>query len=279
MPYSAEISRANPTCFLFLVDQSGSMKEPFGGQSGKTKAQGVADAINRLVQTLVLRCAQGDYILDRYYIGVIGYGGEIGLGFSGALAGEVLRPVSQIGDNPLRVEQRTRKVEDGMGGLVNQPVDFSIWFEPVAAGKTRMCVALELARGIIEGFVKEHPHCFPPVTINITDGAATDGDPESWAAALGQVASSDGNSLLFNIHISGEDRTPVVFPASQNDLSDPFAQRLFRMSSVLPSMMLAQAQESGFTVGPGARGFAFNADLVSAISLLDIGTRVNPQRT
>ena len=25
MPYSAEISRSNPTCFLFLIDQSGSM--------------------------------------------------------------------------------------------------------------------------------------------------------------------------------------------------------------------------------------------------------------
>ena len=53
MTYSAEISRVNPTCFLFLIDQSGSMAESWGGESGKTKAQGVADAINRLLQTLV----------------------------------------------------------------------------------------------------------------------------------------------------------------------------------------------------------------------------------
>ena len=51
------------------------MAEPFGGESGKTKAQGVADAINHLFQTLVSRCSKGAYILDRYYIGVIGYGG------------------------------------------------------------------------------------------------------------------------------------------------------------------------------------------------------------
>lgn len=56
--YSAEISRSNPTCFLFLVDQSGSMDDPFGGESGKRKAQGVSDAINRLLQTLVFRCAR-----------------------------------------------------------------------------------------------------------------------------------------------------------------------------------------------------------------------------
>lgn len=49
MPYTAEINRTNPTCFVFLVDQSSSMLEPFGGQADKQKADGVADAINRLL--------------------------------------------------------------------------------------------------------------------------------------------------------------------------------------------------------------------------------------
>jgi hypothetical protein len=59
MPYSAEISRANPSCFLFLIDQSGSMADPFGvGESNRRKADGVADAINRLLQNLVIKCAK-----------------------------------------------------------------------------------------------------------------------------------------------------------------------------------------------------------------------------
>ncbi|MBI2809036.1 MAG: hypothetical protein HYX68_28970 [Planctomycetes bacterium] len=66
MPYSAEISRTNPTCFVFLVDQSSSMGEAFGGGSGKSKAEGVADAINRLLQTLVLRCAKAEGIRDYF---------------------------------------------------------------------------------------------------------------------------------------------------------------------------------------------------------------------
>ncbi len=49
MAYTAEISRANPTCFLLLVDQSGSMAQGFGGESGKSKAEGVAEAVNRLL--------------------------------------------------------------------------------------------------------------------------------------------------------------------------------------------------------------------------------------
>ena len=49
MPYSAEISRTNPSCLLFLIDQSGSMEDPFGGEASRQKAEGVADAINRLI--------------------------------------------------------------------------------------------------------------------------------------------------------------------------------------------------------------------------------------
>ena len=55
MAYSAEISRSNPSCFLFLIDRSGSMDDAFGaGDSTRKKADGVADAINRLLQNLVI---------------------------------------------------------------------------------------------------------------------------------------------------------------------------------------------------------------------------------
>ena len=74
MPYTAEISRTNPTCFLFLVDQSSSMLEPFGRQPEKQKAEGVSDAINRLLQNLALKCAKSEGIRDYFYVGVIGYG-------------------------------------------------------------------------------------------------------------------------------------------------------------------------------------------------------------
>ena len=74
MAYTAEISRANPTCFLFLIDQSGSMGRMFAAQPDRTLAQGVADAINRLLRDLVRACSNGEIIFDRYAIGVIGYG-------------------------------------------------------------------------------------------------------------------------------------------------------------------------------------------------------------
>src|SRR5205814_10347087 len=118
MPYTAELSRTNPTCFIFLIDQSSSMAEPFGAQPEKSKAQGVADGINRLIQNLVLKCAKGDGIRDYFHVGVIGYGGRVVWALGGKLAGQKLVPIGAIANNPLKVEQRTRKVDDGAGGLV-----------------------------------------------------------------------------------------------------------------------------------------------------------------
>jgi uncharacterized protein YegL len=276
MAYTAEISRPNPTCFLFLVDQSGSMAERFGGESGRTKAQGVADAINRLLQTLVFRCAKGEYILDRYYIGAIGYGGEVSLGFPiEALAGSVLQPVSAIGGHPLRIEDRIKRVEDGAGGLIEQRVRFPVWFEPKAQGKTLMCTALAAACDVVSGFVRQFPNCFPPIVINISDGGATDGHPGPAADALRSVASQDGNVLLLNAHVSVSGERPILFPTHEACLPDDFSRLLFHMSSPLPPAMLAQAQILEASVEPGARGFAFNADLASVIMFLNIGTRVD----
>ncbi|MFZ1933163.1 MAG: vWA domain-containing protein [Thermoguttaceae bacterium] len=274
MSYTAEICRDNPTCFLFLVDQSGSMAAPFGAESGKTKAQGVADAINRLLQSLVMRCTKGHDVLDRYHIGVVGYGEEIGLGFTGDLAGEVLQPISQINEHPLRVEERRKKMDDGAGGLVEQTVKFPVWFEPVARGKTLMCGAIQAAQEVIREFVNQHPNCFPPIVINVTDGKATDGDPEPLAAALGGMTSSDGNVLFFNVHISERDERPILFPAGDDNLPDEYARLLFRMSSVFPPEMRKQGTiQEETTLIEGARGFAFNADFASVVRFLEIGTR------
>ena len=47
------------------------------------------------------------------------------------------------------------------------------------------------------------------------------------------------------------------------------------MSSPLPDPMRRQAEPKGYRVGIGARGYAFNADMVTMIDFLDIGTRAD----
>lgn len=279
MPYSAEISRSNPSCFVFLIDQSGSMGDPFGaGESNRRKADGVADAINRLLQNLVIKCAKEEGVRDYYHVGVIGYGAHVGAGFSGSLAGRDLVPISEIANSPARVEERTKKVDDGAGGLVDQTIRFPVWFDPVASGGTPMGQALAQAHGLLQRWFTQHPDCFPPIVINITDGEATDGDPNGAAETIRKLTSSDGEVLLFNVHLSSQRAAPTEFPDAETGLPDQFAQLLFRMSSLLPPYMRGIAQQEGYKVSEGSRGFVFNADIVAVIRFLDIGTRPSDLR-
>ena len=85
MAYQAELSRSNRSCILFLIDRSRSMVDPFGESSQRLKKDGVADAVNKLLHTLVSRCATAEEVRDIYDIGVIGYGMDTGPAFGGNL--------------------------------------------------------------------------------------------------------------------------------------------------------------------------------------------------
>ena len=273
MAYTSEISRKNPSCFLFMIDQSGSMADPFGEESKRRKADQVADVINRLLQNLIIKCAKQEGVRDYYHIGVIGYGNQVGPAFAGALAGRELVPISEVANTPARIETRAKQVDDGAGGLTDQTIKFPIWFDPVAHGGTPMCKALTQAQTIMEGWTSAHPHGFPPIVINITDGEPTDGDPSSPAQSMGQLSTSDGSILLFNIHISSQNSSPILFPDNDETLPDDHARLLFHMSSALPEFLRTFVQQEGIDVSENTRGFAFQADLVTLIKFLDIGTR------
>jgi uncharacterized protein YegL len=274
MAYTAEISRNNPSCFLFLIDQSGSMGDNFSGEVAKKKADGVADAINKLLQNLVIRCAKEEGVRDYFHVGVIGYGASVGPGFGGSLAGKELAPISEIANSPARIEERTKKVDDGAGGLIDQKVKFPIWFEPTFSGGTPMCQALDNAKGVLQRWLGQHPNGFPPAVIHITDGESTDGDPSQAMSNLKVLSSNDGSVLLFNLHISSNPNAQsTAFPDSSANLPDQYSKLLFDGASVLTPFMRNVAGEHGFSLSDGARCFVLNADLVLVIQALDIGTR------
>ena len=274
MPYSAEISRNNPSCFLFLIDQSGSMADAFQGEGTKKKADGVADALNKLLQNLVIRSAKEEGVRDYFHVGVIGYGASVGPAFGGALAGKHLVPISEIANGPSRVEERVKKVDDGAGGPLDQKVRFPIWFDPTSGGGTPMCQALAQGKAILQQWLAEHTNGFPPVVIHITDGESTDGDPTQAMRDLTVLSSNDGNVLLFNLHLSSNpSATSTAFPDSGAQLPDQFSRLLFDGASFMTTFMRSVAGEHGFQLGEGAKCFVLNADLVLVIQALDIGTR------
>lgn len=277
MAYEAQISRGNPTAFLFVVDQSGSMSDKMS--SGKSKAEFVADALNRTLMNLVTRCTKAEGVRDYFNVGVLGYGGNgVGNGFSGVLGAAVLNPISAIEQNPVRVEDRKKKMDDGAGGILETSVKFPVWFEPKASGGTPMREALTRAAEELVAWCNVHPDCYPPTVLHVTDGESSDGDPEEIATHLTQIRTNDGEALMLNIHVSSLGADAIRFPSSASGLPDDYAKLLFRMSSQLPEHLIRFAQEKGHTVGIESRGFMFNAEATEIVDFFDIGTRASQLR-
>ena len=277
MSHEAQISRNNPTAFLFVVDQSGSMSDRMS--IGRSKAEFVSDALNRTLMNLIGRCTKSEGVRDYFEVGVIGYGGRgVENGFSGPLGARVLHPVSAIEQNPTRVEDRKKKMDDGAGGILESSVKFPVWFEPRAEGGTPMRAALTKAAEELAAWCDTHPDSYPPTILHVTDGESGDGDPEEIAANLEHLRTNDGTVVVMNIHVSALGSDTIKFPSSESGLPDNYAKMLFRMSSALPPHIATFAKDKGYTISPESRGYMFNAEAGEIVDFFDIGTRASQLR-
>lgn len=273
MAYTRKAESRNPGCFLFLLDLSASMNDHW--MSSHTKSQGLSLIINRILYNMILRNTEGRILKNRFDVGVIGYGHNdesIESVLGGALTGREIVSLSDLATNPVRFVKRDIEAVDGAGGIIKKTVEHPVWIEPTANHNTPMRKAILHSREILKEWIRVHPDAFPPIVINITDGEATDGDPTSAAKSLTSLSNNDGNVLLFNAHISSSSAFPVEYPDSNARLSDEYARMLFDMSSVFPETMIKLALTKGHHLPSGARGFVFNADMVSVINFIEIGT-------
>ena len=224
------------------------MEDGWAGEPGKQKADGLATIINRLLQNLVLKCAKSEGVRDYYHIGVIGYGGAVGPAFGGALAGKELAPISAIANLPARIEERTRKTDDGAGGLIEQSIKFPVWFDPIAKGGTPMCAALAQARKVLAGWLAEHPQRFPADRDQhhrrrVDRWRSEPPPPPPCATCRPTMATSSSSTCTSR----RRQAAPVQFPADDAALPDKWAKLLFGLSSPLPPVHAA--------VSPGRKGF------------------------
>lgn len=279
MAYASKITRENPGYFIILVDQSASMEDPQGGGGPKSKAANAADAINRLLNNLVIRCSRGNAVSDYFAVSIVAYGdNRVWAPWQGYLAdleGNEIISASQLIESPARVESRLERFDDGSGGYQEREIKVPVYIDPVSYGNTPMCRALHNAYNLSKWWIGEHPKGFPPIVLNISDGEATDGDPVKYAEELTSLSSSDGCVLVFNLHLSAENSPAQLYPEVDTALADDFAKRLFSMSSILPEPMREAAAGLGIPVVARSRGFVFNADPVHLMQFLEIGTTPN----
>lgn len=277
MAYEAEISRNNPTAFIFLIDQSGSMADTMS--IGKSKAEFLADVLNKTLMNLTVRCSKSEGVRDYFYVGLIGYNqSNVHNCFKDELSKSYLNPISKVADKPIKIEERIQKIDDGTGNIIERKVKFPVWLEATANGGTPMCQALKLVYDIVDDWCKNHKNSYPPTILHITDGESTDGDPSEIAEAIKKEAVNDGNALLFNLHISIAGGEPIIFPSNDSTLPDEFAKLLFNMSSFLPEHLIEAAKERGFNISENARGFIYNGEASEIVEFFDIGTRATQMR-
>ena len=291
VPYIAEISRANPACFLFLLDQSYSMEDKLAGERrGPSKMDVAVDSINRIINTLCQRCSSGMDVRDYFHIGALGYTertksrepGWKGLFnfeseyvtslLTGTTSEQPFLPISRVVE-VADVEVRQVKESDGKGEVNEVERRMPVWVKHYTALGSPMRQALRAAFVVSHFWIAQHPDSFPPIVINLSDGDASDGNPEHYAQEIQNLRTSDGNVLVFNVHLSEENSRPVLFPGSPAGLPNEYARMLFRMSSTLPESFHGVAASLELSVGQNARGFVFNADAVALAQFLDIGTR------
>jgi hypothetical protein len=279
MPYTQEISRERKACFLFLLDQSFSMEEPLGNSS-RRKCDELVTAINAWLQNMAIRATGDVGIKDWMDIGVIGYRTDqesqpiIESALQAPLASKTLVSITDIGNNPLRMDSVTQQLPDeDTGEMIEMATEMPVWVDPKAEGGTPMCHALHHTYEIVEKWINDHRQSFPPIVINITDGESQDGDPVPYAEAIQSLSTDDGNVLLFNCHLSLTAADTFMFPASGEVLPDALARVLFKMSSPLPESICQRAIAEGYDLQTGARGMSYNANMVELIKFLDMGTR------
>lgn len=261
MTYTQEISRATPGCIMFLIDQSGSMEEPFAGDETTLKKDGVASAVNRILLELILKSVKDQDEGPRHYfdIGMVAYGETVGPAFGGELTGREIVSITELTEHPLEPEQ-------------------PLWLEPRAAGRTPMGESINLAGRILAKWANEHLESFPPIVINISDGAATD-DPDVWVERLKSIRTNDGHLLFFNLNVARFRDEPVMFAASDDELPNDYARTLFGYSSELPPSMFQEASRGrDVPLLPGARGFGYNGDFNALTDFLITGTQVSLDR-
>ena len=279
--YTARVDREHPTAFIFLVDQSFSMKRltTFNGED-MTLSEAVARIVNSQINELVERCVKNNETRHYFDIAVIGYGSEAYSAWNGNLEGRDFVSPEEIRDNPfqkkmIKEEVRTRK------GLTVKEVERKQWMTARHDGNwTRMDKALRRAEGLLESWMKEHhdKDCYPPTIINITDGeynGVTDDEMLQLANQLKSMFTNDGNVLFFNIHIVPGHSESVVFPATVGELNgNGYGEKLFNMSSLLPLNYNEQVRGlfGDRQTDIRYRAMGVNAGMERLVKMMKIGT-------
>lgn len=257
-----------PGCVVFLIDESEPLNARISGGT-KSKAESIATALNSLLNQL----AATD--LD---VAIVGYrgdgrgGADVGCRWDGPLASRRWVPAALLGENPLTVERRVRRVPvpGNLGMMQEETIPFPIWYVPTLNGVVFPVMGYGYCQHLLSAWVAAAPRRKPPLVISF----AMDWPPQKTQPAVDRVLGVScpaGAPLVLHVHLGGASSArPVLYPSTDVHLPSVAARDLFDGSSVLPDFMLDALRHSQVPVNNGARGVIYCATMADMIRLLSL---------
>lgn len=254
-----------PGHLIFLIDQSTSMN--IKDDSGRSRAEKVVDAVQNAIIDCVNGCISGANVKNRFFLTIIGYGGE---------------------PEPTVTTIKEDWAKDLIPVLQTVRANSTTLIPVLAEGWTPMAEAFSQAKECVESWLEtcqeqldneKYLGIPAPLIINITDGEPCDGSSDASdrakeaAEELLQLTGTDGNVLLFNLHISDEG-VEYVFPCDKSSLNGcKEGELLFDISSDMPDDMVDNAHNCGIEgVFKGAKCMAVNVKGDTITKLINFGS-------
>lgn len=243
--YRAAATSESPALIVYLIDTSGSMGKPISADDPRRKIDAVNDGLERSLGTLIDMSMKGRLCSPRYLISLVSYSA------TPDVVGE--EEVMTIADLAKRGVPHCEKV----------------------GGGTDTTSAFMKARDIIARATPRLSSASPaPLICHLTDGIYNrGGDPEAAVREIASMKFADGAPLIENIYIgSGLTRAhtgPLEnWPGVRDvaELADPWAKRLYEMSSSMPEMFRSRVNEEGYSLSVGAKMF-FPGDTPQVVEL------------
>jgi hypothetical protein len=242
------VNTQDPACIIFLVEQSDMPNKT--GISGYSLSFEMKRIVDLAIDKLVKSNSKGDEVLPRVKIGVFGYSDTH---FSWRL--NLNR--DECGLKMLSNEFHMVKEE-----YVDDKLELFIpsYFLEKNHGKEDMASGISNLIEIVEEFVVKHPESVPPIVYHLTQGNIQHSQKKNVLAAMEElksIATSTGNTMLFNIRINSDLEEPLIFPHRFSDLNDLSDVTLMEGSSCLSLDFQKMYSHHSFGYG---KFFAYNPE-------------------
>lgn len=225
MSYNLVATSKTPAFIIYLIDISKSMQEEL---DGAPKIEHVNRAIEKVLVRMVQRSTKGEIISPRYRLSIVAYS-------DGPM--DILGKVETISEIAKRGRPKL-----SVTNLTNTHAAFTY--------------ALNLLKQELPK-LNNHP---APMVCHLTDGRYTGDDPEPVARQIMEMRNNDGQVLIENIYLGPNlTKQPITdlenWPGvrSASELNDPYAVKLFNISSPLPELYSDVILEEGYGLQTGSR--------------------------